>query len=201
MGVATSEKGPLGSSPQAEPLLAGEDRLVRAAQQGDRSAFSALVESYWERLYRWLYHLTRDRHQAEDLAQETFLKAFAHLGKFKAGTNFRAWLFRIAHNGFANQCRDSARRREALPAELPSGDQGPVEQALSREALLEVAHALDRLAPDFKAALLLRIEEGLSFRQIADVMGLTEETARWRVFKARQKLLAQLEDRAEQERP
>jgi RNA polymerase sigma factor (sigma-70 family) len=126
------------STPEAGGPSGDEARLVRAAQQGDRSAFAALVEAYWDRLYRWLCHLTHDRHQAEDLAQETFLKAFAHLGKFKAGTNFRAWLFRIAHNGFANGCREAARRREALPAELPTVEQGPVEQALSREALREV---------------------------------------------------------------
>jgi RNA polymerase sigma-70 factor (ECF subfamily) len=189
------------TSGQTRQVETDESRLVRAAQQGDRPAFAALVEAYWDRLYRWLCHLTHDRHQAEDLAQETFLKAFAHLGKFKAGTNFRAWLFRIAHNGFANGCRDAARRREALPADLAAGEQGPVERALSREALREVSAALERLGTDFKAALLLRVEEGLSFRQIADVMGLTEETARWRVFKARQKLLAELEERPEQERP
>src|SRR6478752_1261649 len=79
-----------------------EARLVRAAQEGNRPAFASLVEAYWDRLYRWLYQLTRDRHLAEDLAQEAFLKALAHLDRFKAGTNFRAWLFRIAHNAFAN---------------------------------------------------------------------------------------------------
>jgi RNA polymerase sigma-70 factor (ECF subfamily) len=178
------------------PRSAAEDeaRLIRAAQAGDRSAFAPLVEAYWGRLYRWLYHLTHDRHQAEDLAQEAFLKAFAHVGRFRAGTNFRAWLFRIAHNSFANQHRGAARRRAALPDDLPNRDQGPVERALSREALAGLAEALERLPTDFRAALLLRVEEGWSFKQIADVLDTTEETARWRVFKARQKLLAQLDE-------
>src|SRR5207244_583966 len=158
-------------------------------QAGDRPAFAALVERYWERLYRWLYHLTHDRHAAEDLAQETFLKAFAHLERFQAGTNFRAWLFRIAHNTFANQCR-VARRRHPLPEDLATHDQGPEARLLSQEALQGLAHALAQLPTEYRAALLLRAEEDLSFRQIADVLGLTEETARWRVFKARQKLLA-----------
>ena len=86
-----------------------EERLIRAAQKGDRPAFAALVEGYWDRLYRWLYHLAHDRHTAEDLAQETFLKAFAGLHRFRAGTNFAAWLFRIAHNNFANRRRATAR--------------------------------------------------------------------------------------------
>src|SRR5207244_9545625 len=83
------------------PKLLGEEHaLIGAAKGGDRTAFTRLVERYWDRLYRWLYHLTHDAHTAEDLAQETFLKAFAGLDKFRAEGNFQAWLFRIAHNNF-----------------------------------------------------------------------------------------------------
>jgi RNA polymerase sigma-70 factor (ECF subfamily) len=178
-----------------------ETHLIRAAQAGDRSAFTSLVHLYWERLFRWLYHLTRDRHQAEDVAQEAFLKAFANLGRFRAGTNFRAWLFRIAHNTFANQHRSAGRERVTLPDDLPDRDPGPVESALSREALADLAEAVRALPTDFRAALLLRAEEGLSFRQIAAVLDTTEETARWRVFKARQKLMSEVGKRnAEDER-
>jgi RNA polymerase sigma-70 factor, ECF subfamily len=179
---------------------AEEHRLIVAAQQGDRPAFAQLVERYWERLYRWLYRLTGDPHTAEDLAQESFLKAFAGLNKFQAGTNFGAWLFRIAHNNYANQCRASARQREALPDELPSRERGPLEQAITTEEVHGIALAVEGLPPEFRSALLLRVEEGLSFRQIAEVLDLTEETARWRVFKARQKLLSTLAPRQEQEK-
>lgn len=168
-----------------------ETRLVRAAQQGNRPAFATLVEAYWDRLYRWLYQMTGDRHLAEDLAQEAFLKAFAHLERFEAGTNFRAWLFRIAHNTLANQHRAS-RPRPPLPDDLPAGQQGPAEQLIGKETLQGLADAIARLPAEFRAALLLRVEEDLSFRQIAGILGTTEETARWRVFKARQKLLDQL---------
>ncbi len=180
--------------------LADEHRLIVAAQKGDRPAFAQLVERYWDRLYRWLYRLTHDRHTAEDLVQESFLKAFAGLKKFQAGTNFAAWLFRIAHNNYANQCRAASRPREALPAELPDSQQGPLDRAISAEALQNLARAVNRLPAEFRAALLLRVEEGLSFRQIAEVLDLTEETARWRVFKARQKLLSLLAPRQEQEK-
>jgi RNA polymerase sigma-70 factor (ECF subfamily) len=168
-----------------------EHRLIVRAQGGDRPAFAELVERYWNRLYRWLYHLAHDRHAAEDLAQETFLKAFAGLRKFRPGTNFGAWLFRIGHNNFANHYR-ATRRREALPDDLPARGHGPEAEAQGHETQQALAQAVKRLPTDFRAALLLRAEEGLSFRQIADVLGLTEETARWRVFKARQKLLAVL---------
>jgi len=180
---------------------AEEHRQVVAAQQGDRAAFAQLVENYWDRLYRFLYHLTHDRHTAEDLAQDTFLKAFAGLKKFQAGTNFGAWLFRIAHNNFANQYRTAGRRREPLPDNLPDPQRGPLDQAASAEALQGVMRAINRLPTEFRAALLLRVEQGLSFREIAEVLELTEETARWRVFKARQKLLSILAPRQEQEKP
>lgn len=172
-----------------EKLLAEEPELIRDAQTGDRAAFAVLVERYWDRLYRWLYHLTHDAHAAEDLAQETFLKAFAAIHRFKAGTNFRAWLFRIGHNNFVNLHRSRSNSRHALPVDAPSRQEGPVDQTLSREALQQLARAVGRLPPEFRAAFLLRAEEGMSFRSLAAVLGVTEETARWRVFKARQKLV------------
>src|SRR5205823_1854911 len=91
------------------------------------------------------------------------------------------------------------RTREPLSDDLPDREPGPVERVLSQEALRGLAQAVDRLPTEYRAALLLRVEEDLSFRQIAEVLGLTEETARWRVFKARQKLLALLGRGPEQE--
>ncbi len=183
----------------ADPLLSEEHLLISSAQQGDRQAFARLVERYWDGLYRWLYHLTHDSHTAEDLAQEAFLKALNGLHTFRPGTNFRAWLFRIAHNTFANH-RRSARPRQPYPEDLAAADEGPVEKALSREALLLLGRAVGRLPPEFRAAFLLRAEEGLSFRDIGEAMGVTEETARWRVFKARQKLMSVLAPQLDREK-
>lgn len=177
-----------------------EAALIDRARRGDRTAFAALVEHYWDRLHRWLYQLSRDTHTAEDLTQEACLKAFAGLKTFKPGTNFAGWLFRIAHNSFANHYR-ARHRGEALPDDLADDDDGPLEQAQANEALAELGRALNHVPAEFRAALLLRAEEGLSFREIADVLGLTEETARWRVFKARQKLMTLLAPRQEQEKP
>jgi RNA polymerase sigma-70 factor, ECF subfamily len=178
-----------------------EQHLIRAAQQGARPAFAALVGQYWDRLYRWLYHLTHDQHAAEDLTQETFLKAFAGLATFRAGTNLQAWLFRIAHNNYVNQRRAGRKVRQPFPEHLPSADEGPVEQALSQEGLQLLARAVGRLPSDFRAAFLLRAEQDLSFREIADVLQITEETARWRVYKARQKLVEVLAPQLDQEKP
>jgi RNA polymerase sigma-70 factor (ECF subfamily) len=176
-----------------------EHILIHSAQQGDRHAFAVLVERYWDRLYRWLYHLTHNRHTAEDLAQETLLKALANLGRFRAGSNFHAWLFRIAYNTFVNVWRGEERARQAFPHHLPTPPEGPVAEVLSREALQLLARAVGRLPPDYRAAFLLRAEEGLSFHTIAEVLGIKEETARWRVFKARQKLMGVLAPQLDRE--
>ena len=185
--------GPITVSRDAGHLSGEEAGLILDAQAGDRTAFASLVERYWDRLYRWLCHLTRDSHCAEDLAQETFLKAFAAVGSFRAGSNFRAWLFRIAHNNFVNQRRAMRHNRQPFPQDWPEHDAGPEEEALSREALQTLADAVSKLPIDFRSALMLRTEGDLSFKEIADILSVTEETARWRVFKARQKLMSVLE--------
>jgi RNA polymerase sigma-70 factor (ECF subfamily) len=166
-----------------------EDVLIRRAQRGEREAFAQLVEHYWDRLYRWLCHLTHDKHAAEDLAQEAFLKAMTGLGTFRPGTNFQAWLFRIAHNTFANQVRARKRVRQPFPEDTVSGEENPLDQVLSRELLQLLARTVGRLPTEFRAAYLLRVEESLSFQAVAQILEITEETARWRVFKARQKLM------------
>ena len=181
--------------PEPDPPAAPAEEAdwMRAAQAGDRGAFARLVDRYWDRLYRWLYHLTRDRHAAEDLTQETFLKALAAVNSFRPGSNFRAWVFRIGHNNFVNQKRAGRRAKLPLPEDAAAPDLGgPVHAAEDREALELVGKAVAALPPDFRTALMLRVDEGLPFRDAARILGTTEETARWRVFKARQKLLAVL---------
>jgi RNA polymerase sigma-70 factor (ECF subfamily) len=200
MNHSPAEVGERLDQRNADQLPGAEHLLIRGAQQGDRQAFARLVERYWDGLYRWLYHLSHDRHTAEDLAQETFLKALNGLRTFRPGTNFRAWLFRIGHNTFANH-RRSARPRQPFPEDLAADDEGPAEQALSRESLQVLGRAVNRLPPDFRAAFLLRVEEGLSFREVGQVLGITEETARWRVFKARQKLMSALAPELDREKP
>lgn len=185
----------------SDRLLDDDHALVEQARGGDRRAFGLLIERYWYRLYRWLYHLTHHQHGAEDLAQEAFLKAFAALRSFRPGSNFRAWLFRIAYNGFVNQWRQDVRVRQPFPEHLAAPGEGPAEQAMSEEGLRLLARAVGRLPPEFRAAFLLRVEEGLSFQEIGAALNVTEATARWRVFKARQKLMNVLAPQLDREKP
>jgi RNA polymerase sigma-70 factor (ECF subfamily) len=173
---------------RTDSLPADELRLIQQAQLGDRQAFAVLIQRYWDRLFRWLYHLCHERHTAEDLTQDAFLKAFANVSSFRPGTNFRAWLFRIAHNAFLNLQRGNGRLRPFTPDQHTTRIAGPDRQALNKEAMGAVSEAMQRLPAEFRSALLLRAVEGLSFREIAAVVQTTEVTARWRVFKARQKL-------------
>ncbi|QVL34619.1 RNA polymerase sigma factor [Telmatocola sphagniphila] len=181
----------------SEPLTAAneETRLILAAQAGDKSAFTSLVNTYWDRLYRWLVQVTRDSHAAEDLAQETFLKAFSRLDRFTAGSNFRAWIFRIAHNNWVNLQRVNRKQKAELPEELSEWEPGPDQRAQDRDDLRSLLNDVAKLAPDFRAAIMLRAEGELSFKEIGEVMGVPEETARWRVFKARQRLVQMQEER------
>lgn len=181
----------MSSDPDA--LLPGEENdWIIAARTGDRQAFARLVERYWDRLYRWMYHLARDRHRAEDLTQETFLKALSGLDSFRPGSNFRAWLFRIGHNNFVNLKRGDRRVNQPLPEAAEDREVPAPDAAADREALRVVAKAVADLPVEYRSAILLRADEGLSFKEIAAALHTTEETARWRVFKARQKLMKAL---------
>lgn len=172
------------------PLPAEEAGWIEAAQGGDRSAFARLVDAYWARLHRWLHRLTGDRHAADDLTQETFLKALAALHRFQPGTHFRAWLFRIGHNNYVNFRRADRRTRSLSPLDHPAPQAADNDETMHwQDALKAAEQALAQLPEDFREPLLLRILEGLSFREVALITGTQEETVRWRVFKARQRLL------------
>jgi RNA polymerase sigma-70 factor (ECF subfamily) len=163
--------------------------LIRLSQRGDKQAFAELVDRHWDRLYRWLYHLAHDSHEAEDAAQEAFLRAFRNITAFEPRVSFQAWLFRIAHNVYLNAQRPRKRARQPMPDDLPSRESDPAEVILSREAMQHLMRGVGRLPTEFRGPFLLRVEEELSFAEIADILEITEETARWRVYKARQKLL------------
>lgn len=172
------------------------ERLV----QGDREAFAQLVMFYNEALYRWIARLTGNSHAAEDLVQDTFVRAYQAITRLRPDTNLKAWLFRIAHNAYANWVRNRKGRNSTLPDEVLDTQAGPEELAQENETTQRLQQAIDKLPEEWKAALLLRIEEDMAFREMAIALGTTEETARWRVYKARQKLMETLEIKRENAR-
>lgn len=172
---------------------AAEQQVIRLAQAGDRQAFATLVDCYWPRIYRWLYGLTGNTHTAEDLTQDVFLKAWAGMASFQGSIGFRAWLFRIAHNALIDSRRGPRGvAPQTLPESLPAREPGPVAAVVSKESQTVAQQACARLPGKLQTAFLLRTQEDLSFAEIGEILGVTEETIRWRVFKARHLLLDEL---------
>jgi len=173
---------------------AAEQQWIQQAQTGDRQAFAALVDRYWPRIFHWLAKMTHDSHAAEDLTQEVFLKAWSATATFDKPTAFRAWLFRIASNCLIDVWRDPrSGRARPLPETASSRERSPVAVLVGQESQVLVQEACDRLPPLFRAALLLRAQENFSGAEIAAILNINEKTVRWRLFKARQMLLEQLE--------
>lgn len=170
-----------------------EAEWVCGAKAGDPEAFALLVDRYWERLRRWLFGLTGKEHAAEDITQEAFVKAWTSLPRLKADETFRVWLFRIARNCLLDSKRGprGAEVRQ-LPVDLSDKDAGPLGELLSQESQQKLQTALSKLGTPYRAAYLLWTHEEMPYHQIATVLGISEETARWRVCKARQSLAKEM---------
>lgn len=150
-----------------------------------------LVDQHWDTVYRLAYHLCRDPHDAQDLAQETFLKALARADSFKEGTNLRAWLLRIASNAFLDLKRKRKTARVVpLEVEPPGLSHDPAQNSELEQMLMAAIANLDDTQ---KTVFVLRTREELSFRDIAGILDCTEETARWHMMQARRRLIQLLE--------
>ncbi len=169
---------------------------------GDMAAMPSwdeLVRQHADRVYRLAYRLSGNQHDAEDLTQETFIRVFRSLAGYKPGT-FEGWLHRITTNLFLDMVRRRARlRMEGLPEDtdrLPGG--GPDPEQVWSDAHLDpdLQAALDALAPEFRAAVVLCDVEGLSYEEIAATLGVKLGTVRSRIHRGRQALRSALESRA-----
>lgn len=159
-----------------------EKDLVRRAQKGDRSAFALLYERYFERVYRYLVARLSNPTEAEDLAQEVFLRVLEALPRFRfRGPPFSAWIFRIAHNLVVDRYRRTGHAGEVLPLDtvlgLPSGQDVPAQAILALEAQA-LGAALARLTEAQRQVLLLRFVAGLSVRETAQAMGKSENAVK-----------------------
>ncbi len=179
--------------PAVEPRFSdsavGEARLVEEVRRGDQRAFEALVRRYERRLIRVIQRFVHDRQTAEDLAQETFLRAFQNLDRFDPSKRFGPWLFRIGVNLTLDYLRKRKRRgRWLLFGERK--EQRPVEPRVRdpREALdlrQEIQAVLDQLPEKYRTVLVLRDLEGFSTSEIAAILNRKEATIRWRLAEAR----------------
>ena len=155
--------------------------------------FPALVERHWSAVCRLLLGLTGHAHDTEDLAQETFLRAWKKRDSFRPGSNERAWLLRIASNAFFDLRRKQQRRPvEPLTDEPADVGQHPAARLEAVEQAQLLRAAMAELTEVTRLVFHLRAVEELSFREIGDIAGVTEEAARWHMGQARRKLFARL---------
>ncbi len=177
-----------------------EAALVRRAGEGDADAFDVLVRAHFPRVFGVLFRLAGNHEDAEDLAQESFVRAFRALRWFRGESAFSTWLLRIAVHVAQDHRRARGRRPSAVP--LASADAeaalgrasgaGPGDAALERELVARLGREIDALPEKLRVALVLRVLEGLDYDDVARVTGVTAGTARAQVMKARRQLSRRL---------
>lgn len=166
--------------------------LVQRAREGDSEAFEAIFDAYHARLYNYVYRLLGDPQEANDLTQESFLKAYRALVRGDKPQNLSAWLYRIA----SNTCLDLLRRRRLIQWQPLgnlltvlglAGARDPEEEVLRRERQSEAERVLAQLPPRYRMVLILREREGFSYREIAAVTGDSLNTVRVTLYRARER--------------
>ena len=175
-----------------ESCMADADQdLVTRSQTGDPAAFEALVRNHQRMIHSLTFRMTGSLADAEDLAQETFLRAYEQISSFRGSAKFSTWLYRIAMNTCLNWRQSEARRfrlqancaEETLAQQSGDGDANGVSQSNER-----IQAALLKLPAKQRAAMVLTVYDGLNHAEAAQVLGCSETTVSWRVFSARQKL-------------
>lgn len=181
--------------------------LVERAKRGDKRAFEMLVVKYQRRIERLVSRMVRDDGLVEDVAQETFIRAYRALPQFRGDSAFYTWLYRIAVNTAKKLLVERKRDPLVSEATLVSQDDGDetsrVESELtdgetpeavlaSKEVAATVNAAIDALSEDLRQAIVLREIEGLSYEEIADVMNCPIGTVRSRIFRAREAIATRL---------
>lgn len=202
---------PEGTGPAAEGL-APDEKLTERAVAGDAGAFEALVLRYQDRIYNLLLRLTGSEADAEDLAQETFLKAYRGLSGFRRGSKFYTWLFRIAVNSGYSRGRQLVRRQRVEGASLDAGERtdnpgsawsssvagrqegDPAQQAEDEQLRERVQAGLARLEDGYRAVVLLRDVEGLDYQAIAETLEISRAAVKSRLHRARLDLARILRD-------
>jgi RNA polymerase sigma-70 factor (ECF subfamily) len=180
-----------------------EKRLTERAKRGDREAFAELIEIYKDKIFQLAYRMVGNRQDAEDIAQETFLRVYANLHNYDDSYKFSTWIYRIA----TNLCIDRGRKKRpdfSLDEEIESGqgmdwysrlssnDKTPEEKLVTQELQETVQDAISHLAPKYRSIMILRYIEDLSLQEISDVLKLPVTTIKTRIHRGREALRSRL---------
>jgi RNA polymerase sigma-70 factor (ECF subfamily) len=166
-----------------------DEELVLQSQNGDPAAFEALIRNHQHMIHSLTFRMTGSLADAEDLAQETFIRAYGQIGAFRGASKFSTWLYRIAVNTCLNWRQSETRRIQlhTRAAEEISAWHAD-EEDLPDDQANEVQSALLKLPAKQRAAIVLTIYDGLNHAEAAQVLGCSETTVSWRVFAAKRKL-------------
>ena len=182
-------------SPRDPEVTLDETRLVARAQAGETMAYDGLVRAHYRRIYAAAFHLVGNPEDAEDLAQDCFVKGYRALRWFRQEGSLHAWLRRILVHLARDRFRAAARlpARSPLPAEISAkAHLGPQAELGRVELGRLVCDAIAGLPDNLRLALVLRALEGWSYDEVADATGVTPETARTQVMRARRALQRRL---------
>ena len=188
------------------PTAILEGDLVNRARRGDLQAYDELVKRYQERIYATLYHMTSNHEDANDLAQEAFIKAYSALKSFKGGSSFYTWLYRIAVNKTINFLKQRKNKFHLSLNDIDFNaehdpdlmalisDKTPARDVALSELQKKLNEALLTLSEPHRMVVVLHDVQGLSHDEIAEIMDCNIGTVRSRLFYARQQLQGQLAD-------
>ena len=168
-----------------------ESDLIERFKQGDPSAFEAIVRKHQDRIYNLCRYMLQDPRNAQDAAQDVFLKAYRAFKHFRPDFSIYTWLYRIAVNtclDYQKKSRREVSMSEPLAEDLPSDEPFPEQLYESREITAAIQLALQKLPKKLSAAIVLREIEGLSYNQIADVLRTSVGTVKSRISRAREEL-------------
>jgi RNA polymerase sigma factor (sigma-70 family) len=183
-----------------------ESELVRRARKGDLAAYDDLVKRYQERIYATIYHMTSNHEDANDLAQDSFIKAFQALKSFKGGSTFYTWLYRIAVNKTINFLKQRKNRTHMSLNDIDFNaehdtdlialisEKTPRRDAGLNELQKKLNEALLKLSEPHRLVVVLHDVQGQSHEEIAEIMDCNIGTVRSRLFYARQQMQAELAD-------
>jgi RNA polymerase sigma-70 factor (ECF subfamily) len=171
-----------------------ERLLIQQARAGDQQAYGDLIRLHQNAVYNLAYRMLGERGEAEDAAQETFLRAYSNLNRYDTDRPFRTWLLSIA----SNHCIDRLRKRrltwlsldEPLPPHpaLNSDEVEPEDAVISSERSAAIQALLAELTPEYRVVVILRYWNDLSYAEIAEILNTTESAVKSRLFRARQAL-------------
>jgi RNA polymerase sigma-70 factor (ECF subfamily) len=175
------------------------DPLIERCLKGDQSAWDVIVGMYWRKVFNIAYKFVGRHDEAEDLTQDVFLKLFKSLSTFDRRANFSTWLISVSRNLCIDHYRSTRREHDLVTHDVdvialpqPSGTDSPLMLMERRDRVALLRHALDKLAPSLRTAVMLRDIQELSYQEIAERLGVPEGTVKSRINRGRTELARQI---------